>query len=56
MIESIAQAAYLKHHHPKVYREFADKTPKGTPLPFKVGPRTARQKKWTHRSIPWQGR
>lgn len=33
---SRAQAAYLKAHHPAVFREFASKTPKGTHLPYKV--------------------
>jgi hypothetical protein len=33
---SQAQAAYLKHNHPAVFREFARATPKGVRLPYKV--------------------
>ena len=35
-LKSQAQAAYLKHHHPEVFKEFAAATPKGKKLPYRV--------------------
>jgi hypothetical protein len=34
--KSKAQAAYLKANNPKVFKEFASKTPKGAKLPMRV--------------------
>lgn len=35
-LRSQAQAAFLRAHHPGIFREFANATPKGTKLPYKV--------------------
>ncbi len=35
-LRSRAQAAFLRANHPAVFREFANATPKGTHLPYKV--------------------
>jgi len=55
--KSIAQATMMKHKKPDLYKEFADKTPKGTPLPFKIGALTPTQKKKKRpkKPIPWPG-
>ncbi len=38
-LRSQAQAAYLKRHHPGVYKEFAAETPKGKKLPKRIHPK-----------------
>ncbi len=36
-LRSAAQAAYLKHNQPSIFKEFAAATPKGTKLPLHAG-------------------
>jgi len=38
-LKSAAQAAFLKANDPKVFKEFAAATKKGTRLPYKVKPK-----------------
>jgi hypothetical protein len=41
-LRSAAQAAYLKDHDPKVFKEFAAATAKGKRLPYKVKPKATK--------------
>lgn len=43
-LKSAAQAAFLKHNDPSVFKEFAAATPKGTRLPHYVAKKPAAPK------------